>query len=154
MFGVYNARHRVHDKVAIRRSERADHDVDRAEYVLGSSMAGMARRAVVQSTTIRGIRRGIRYNGGMGSDAVSGHMEELKTQIIHTCTMVSGIFDDNQSFGDVYEMAEALSHMLREQLDVESAVEILQKLYCIIWPEPKCTSSPPRGLLCGLPWSN
>ena len=35
----------------------------------------------------------------------------------------------------MYELAESLPHMLKERLDVESAVEALHKLYYIMWTD-------------------
>ena len=53
--------------------------------------------------------RGMRYNGVMDSDAMSSHMEEHATQIIHATANV--VFDDGQAFSDAYEMTEALPHV-------------------------------------------
>ena len=65
-------------------------------------------------------------------------MEEQATPAIHAA--IGGIFNDDQSFGVMYEMAATLPHTLSEQMDVESAVETLHRLYCIIWPASRCES--------------
>ena len=45
------------------------------------------------------------------------------------------IFNEKQSFAEVYGPAKSLPHMLKERLSVESAVEALHKLYYIMWTD-------------------
>ena len=80
-----------------------------------------------------GIRGSTHYSGAMGQEALSGHLDEVSTLVVHA--MVGSIANEKQSIVDVYEMTESLPPMLRERLDVESAVEILRKLYYIVWQE-------------------
>ena len=78
------------------------------------------------------IEEAAHYNGVMDSDTVSSIIEEQAPLVIHA--VVSCISSDDQSFGGIYEGSATLPRALNGQMDVESAVEILHKLYHIVWP--------------------
>ena len=116
----------------IRGEELVGHELDREQNGLGSPLACFARRVVGSSERVD-TQGNTQYVGDMCPTVVSGQLEEVAPLVIHA--VVSGIFNEKQSFAEVYELAESLPHMLKERLDVESAVEALHKLYYIMWTD-------------------
>ena len=109
-----------------------------------SSSRSLAERVVVQLTVRRGMKESSRYDDSMALDMVSSLLEEQVTPIIHTT--MSDMFDSNQSFSDVFEMAgmlpRKLAVMMDQEMNDESGAEILGELYSSVWPASRDAAGP------------